>query len=247
MTRTRVRALGALLGVAVLLGGCATKRDIRTLRDQMQNMQDRQDEVLRDIQRQNMQLLDSIRATMSLTQDVRGATTGQLRQFEQNVNQLGNLVSQVMGTLTRIEQRLTALEQRPVGATVSGGGTADEYYGAGIESMNAGRPSVARPAFEALVAEFPNHERAPDAQYQIAESFYLEKEYDKAYAELEKIVQRWSELPKAREALMRAGAIAEEQKDVPKARGFYQRVVDRYRDSDEGRLAARKLTQLPRR
>src|SRR5919106_6170844 len=115
MTRPRVPIQFAAAVAAALLSSCATKRDVRTIQDDIQLMQTRQAELLRDLQQQNRLLLDSIRHTMTLTQDVRGATAGQLREFEQNVNQLGNLVSQVMGTLTRIEQRLTALEQRSTG------------------------------------------------------------------------------------------------------------------------------------
>jgi outer membrane murein-binding lipoprotein Lpp len=88
----RLRTLAVLVGAVLLLGGCATKRDVRTIQQQIQQMQDRQAELLRDIQQQNRLMLDSIRATMTMTQDVRGSTTGQLRQFEQSVTQLGNLV-----------------------------------------------------------------------------------------------------------------------------------------------------------
>lgn len=249
MRRLRVRAFGALLGAAVLLGGCATKRDVRTLAEQMQTMQARQDEVMRDIQRQNRELLDSIRATMSLTQDVRGATAAQLREFERNVNQLGTLVSQVMGTLTRIEARLTTLEQRGVSASAgsSGGGNPEEYFEDGMQSMSNRRFGSARAAFEPLVSEFPTHEKAPDAQYQIGESYALEKDYDSAYRELEKVAERWPDSPRARAALFRAGAVAEEQKDIPKARAYYTQVRDKYRNTDEARAAERKLSSLPRR
>jgi tol-pal system protein YbgF len=251
MTRLRVRALGALLGAAALLSGCATKRDVRTIQQDIQLMQQRQDELLRDLQRQNRLLLDSIRHTMTLTQDVRGATAGQLREFEQNVNQLGNLVSQVMGTLTRIEQRLTALEQRSAAAAPAGvspgGGSADEYYESAMQRMGSQSWGTARALFEQLVAEFPTHEQAPNAQYHIGETYYQEKAYADAYRELEKVAQQWPTAPRAAAALFRAGAIAEEQKDIPRARQYYTQVRDRYSGTDEARQAQRKLQTLPRR
>jgi tol-pal system protein YbgF len=251
MIRLRVHALAALMGAAVLLSGCATKRDVRTIQDDIQLMQMRQAELLRDLQQQNRLLLDSIRHTMTLTQDVRGATASQLRQFEQNVDQLGNLVSQVMGTLTRIEQRLAALEQRAAapapGAVTTGGGTADEYYEAAMQRMTSQSWGSARALFEQLVTEFPAHEQAPNAQYHIGETYYQEKAYDDAYRELEKVAQQWPTAPRAREALMRAGEIAEEQKDNARARQFYTQVRDRFSGTEEARLAQRKLQALPRR
>lgn len=251
MIRLRARMLPALLGAVALLGGCATKRDVRTIQQDIQLMQQRQDELLRDLQRQNRLLLDSIRHTMTLTQDVRGATAGQLRQFEQNVDQLGNLVGQVMGTLTRIEQRLAALEQRsPSSAPATpptGGGTADEYYEAAMQRMTNQSWGSARALFEQLVTEFPTHERAPNAQYHIGETYYQEKAYADAYRELEKVAQQWPTAPRASEALLRAGAIAEEQKDIPRARQYYTQVRDRYSGTDEARQAQQKLQALPRR
>ena len=250
MTRMRCRAL-AMVGAAALLGGCATKRDVRTIQDDIQLMQQRQAELLRDLQQQNRLLLDSIRHTMTLTQDVRGATAGQLRQFEQNVDQLGNLVGQVMGTLTRIEQRLAALEQRPAStaapAASAGGGTAEEYYEAAMQRMSSQSWGSARALFEQLVAEFPNHEQAPNAQYHIGETYYQEKAYADAYRELEKVAQQWPTAPRASEALLRAAAIAEEQKDIARARRYYTQVRDRFSGTDEARQAQRKLQTLPRR
>jgi tol-pal system protein YbgF len=250
MIRQRGRPLVALLGATALMG-CATKRDVRTIQQDIQLMQQRQDELLRDLQRQNRQLLDSIRHTMTLTQDVRGATAGQLREFEQNVDQLGNLVSQVMGTLTRIEQRLTGLEERSAGGgaggVAAGGGTADEYYESAMQKMSSQSWGSARALFEQLVAEFPNHEQAPNAQYNIGETYYQEKAYADAYRELEKVAQRWPTAPRASAALARAAAIAEEQRDIPRARQYYTQVRDRYPGTDEARQAARKLQTLPRR
>jgi TolA-binding protein len=252
MTATTSRAAGravlALLA-ALTLGGCATKKDVRTLQAQLLEMQRRQDESVMELQRQNRLLLDSVRATTTVTQDTRGIMANQLRQFEDNVRQLGQLVGEVMGTLNRIDQRLTLLEQRPAatpGGAASGGGSADQYYQRGMASLQSS-PALARAAFEQLVLEFPQHERAPEAQLQIGETYYLEKDFQDAYAELEKVAERWPDSAAARRALVRAAAIAEEQRDIPRARRYYTRVRDSYRGTDEAALATRKLQQLPAR
>jgi tol-pal system protein YbgF len=241
-------ALPALAVVA--LSACATKGDIRNLQTDMIRMQHHQDSVLVEIQRQNRLLLDSIRQTMALTVDARGTTANQLRQFEQNLTRFGELVSQIMGTLNRIEQRLTALEQRPGGSAAvsrSGGGSATEYYDTGIQMMAANSFATARMAFQQLVQEFPEHERAPDAQFQIGETFYREQQWDDAYAALEAVAENWPQAPRARAALFRAGAIAEERREVPRARGYYNRIVQGYAGTDEARQAQARLRALPAR
>jgi tol-pal system protein YbgF len=235
----------------LVLGGCATKGDVRSLRTEMYSMRQHQDSVLIEIQRQNRLLLDSIRATMALTVDARGTSANQLRQFDQNVTQMGQLVGQVMGTLTRIEQRLAALEQRPVSAApqgpTSGGMAPEEYYQAGMQKMTEGSFSTARLAFEQLVAEFPDHARAPDAQFQIGESFYRDEAYDEAYEAFERVADEWENAPRAAGALFRAGAIAEEQGSIQRARRYFNQVRDRYPDTEEARQAQAKLRSLPDR
>jgi tol-pal system protein YbgF len=235
----------------LVLGGCATKGDMRSLRNDMAWMRQHQDSVLSEIQRQNRLLLDSVRTTMALTVDARGTTANQLRQFDQNVTQMGQLVGQVMGTLNRIEQRLNALEQRtltaPTQGPTSGGMSAEQYYEAGMQKMNEGSFSTARLAFEQLVAEYPDHVRAPDAQFQIGESFYRDEAYDDAYDALERVAEEWADAPRAAAALFRAGAIAEEQRAFRRARQYYTQVRERYPDSEEARQAQAKLRSLPDR
>lgn len=235
----------------LVLGGCATKGDVRELRNEMYWMRQHQDSVLMEIQRQNRLLLDSISTTMALTVDARGTTANALRQFDQNVTQMGQLVGQVMGTLNRIEQRLAALEQRSVSSSApgptSGGMSAEQYYAAGMEKMNEGSFSTARLAFEQLIAEFPDHARAPDAQFQIGESYYRDEAWDEAYEALERVADEWESAPRAAAALFRAGAIAEERRSFDRARQYYTQVRERYPESAEARQAQTRLRSLPDR
>jgi tol-pal system protein YbgF len=156
-------------------------------------------------------------------------------------------VSQIMGGLNRIEQRLTDLERRPPGAPMSAGGTAEEYYTTGMHMMSQQAYATARMAFEQLVGEFPQHERAPDAQFQLGQALYHEQQFDQAFAALEAVAANWPDAPRAAGALFRAGAIAEERREFPKARGYYERVRQSYPGTEEARQAQQKLQSLPRR
>jgi tol-pal system protein YbgF len=252
---TKIMRVGSALLVVLASGGCAMKSDVRMLQQDMLRMQAHQDSVLLELQRQNRLLLDSVRTTISLTQDARGTTGNQLRQFDQSLARFGELVGQVMGSLNRIEQRLTMLEARPAAAaggtgsdpaSASAGGTAEEYYGTGMEMMSQASYATARMAFQQLVQEFPQHERAPDAQFQIGQAFYHEGLFQEAYAALELVPAQWPQSARAPAALFRAGAIAEERRGFVKARGYYDRIVKEYARSDEARQAQQKLRTLPR-
>jgi tol-pal system protein YbgF len=243
--------LGLLVVAAALSTGCATKSDMRNLHTELRTLQLRQDSVLMEIQRQNRLLLDSVRTTMALTVDARGTTANQLRQYDQNLASLRELVGQAIGALNRIEQRMTALEQRPVSAPgggaanpASAGGNVDEYYNTGIQMMTSGSYATARMAFQQVIEEFPQHERAADAQFQIGQAFYHEGQFQEAYAALELVPTQWPQSARAPAALFRAGAIAEERRGLVKARGYYQRIVQEYPRSEEARQAQQKLRTL---
>ncbi|HSJ09366.1 MAG TPA: tol-pal system protein YbgF [Longimicrobiales bacterium] len=246
----RISRAVAVAAITVLTGsGCvATKGDMRALRQDMAAMEERQEEAIRELQRQNRLLLDSIRTTMAMTVDARGSTTNQLRQFDQNVARNNELLGQIMGSLTRLEQRLTALEQRPVSVTTgtSGGGTAEQYYAMGVQKVQEKAFSTARAAFEQLVTEFPQDARAPDAQFQIGETYVAEESLPEAFAAFEQVADRWRESPRAPAALFRAGVIAQDSRDNARARRYYTQVRERYPGTDEARQAQTRLQRLPR-
>ena len=150
--RRRALLAVALVGGLVPLTGCATKRDVRTLQQEIAVMRMQQDSMLRSIQRQNEQLLDSLRTAMSITQDVRGQTSHRFQQLEQTLAQTQALVGQVMQVSQELMNRLSAMPAQSATPAqpggVSGGGTAEEYYQLGLEKMGERSYTAARTAFQ---------------------------------------------------------------------------------------------------
>ena len=246
-----VRNTGLMATVALSLAvgsGCvATKGDMRSLQQELAVMQERQEEALRDLERQNRLLLDSIRTTMALTVDARGSTTNQLRQFNETVGRTNELLAQIMSAQTRSEQRVSALEQRPVSAApAGGGGDAEQYYTLGVQKLQERAYSTARSAFETLITEYPDHPRAADAQYQIGETYVAEEEWSDAYTAFEQVAERWRTSARAPAALFRAGVVAQDRRDNARARRYFNAVREGYPDTDEARQAQSRLTRLPR-
>ena len=249
---TRMLRPAPLLLALLLLGACATKKDVRMLSTEVNAMRMHQDSVLLNIQRQNRLLLDSIRAAMQISLNTGGTTASRLREFDQTVDRLTQLMAQVTTGLSRIdqrlsamEQRLTTLEQRPNQTQTPGGPSAEQLMTTGMDKKSEQSWSAARLAFETLIQQYPQDERAPAAQYQIGETYVEERAYADAYRAFEAVAERWPDAPRARAALLRAGVVAQEQqRDRAKARGYYQRVVRDYANTDEAREANRRLQQI---
>ncbi|MEJ2184901.1 MAG: tetratricopeptide repeat protein [Gemmatimonadota bacterium] len=255
----------ALAALSILsTSACATKRDVRDLRvelrDQMAMMRTQQDSILRVLQEQQQAILDSLVQTTNALSQVRGQLSHELLQLQQQLEQVQALTGQVQAQLNQmqrnVDQRMGPGQSQgssgPVQAqgssgtpaTVQGAGAdAQQYYDIGIEQRNRGNLDTARRAFQTVVDSFPKDPLAPEAQRQIAETYYLQEKYDDALKALDTVVQRWGDSAQAAEALYRAGMIAKEQGNNQRAREYFRKLVAAYPQSDAAGLARKELGQ----
>jgi tol-pal system protein YbgF len=209
------------------------------------------------MQRQNREILDSLHMNSELMVRVRGDLGHRLLELEQQLVQIQELTGQSQARIQqlkeqlelRAEQQAAALAAGPVADPAASGTTgastsAEELYKAGREQLQRGAAGTARQAFEQLLRDYPTDERAPDAQFSLAETFVIEKQHDRALEEFDRVVELFPSSTQAPTALYRAGVIAQERGNVQKARTYYQRVSARYPRSDEARLASDKLRRL---
>jgi len=252
----RCARLGAVALVALVGTACATKRDIRDLRDQLAAMQARQDSLYRVLAQQNRALMDSVRETHEMVLRVRGDLGNQLVHVEQQLIQIQELTGQSQQQLAILRQQVSSRGEYfatpPEGQGTDSGASAqagsgtdpEELYRLGMGQLQRGNARTARQAFETIVKDHATHERAPDAQLQVAETYYQERNYDAALKALDRVVEMFPSSPAARRAVYRAGVIAEEQGNIPKARSYFQRVESGWPGSEEAELAREKLRRM---
>lgn len=251
--RRRARPILAVLA-AFALGGCATKQDIRDLRAEMESLRARQDSVLVALTRQNRAILDSLTAGTELVLGVRGDLSQQLVQMEQQLIQIQELTGQSQRRLSELrsefQERVEMAARRPdttdAAPAVEGAdsGAVAQLYRIGQDQLRRGLPGTARTAFVRIVQQNPDHRLAPDAQFQIAETYALEQQHDRALRELERVVELFPGSDRAPHALYRAGVISQDRGNIEAAREYFQKVVDGYPDSDVARVARNRLTEL---
>lgn len=255
-TRSLLRR-AAPLTLALVVTGCATKRDIRDMREDLA----RQDSTLRQLQAQNRQIIDTLTVTTERLLDVRGEMANQLNQVREQLVQVSELTSQVQIRLNQLDQQLTravrevgeaGLAPGP-GATGDPGGVdgdtfsmAGQFYEIGLEQMNRGNAGTARRAFETVIDSFPADPRAADAQRQIAETYAMDGSWDEALRSFDRVVERYPDSESAPRALYRAGVISQERGNLERARQYFERVISGYPGSDARRLAEEALGRLNR-
>jgi tol-pal system protein YbgF len=244
-----------LLAALVPIAGCATKRDVRDLEEQIAQMRARQDSLLRVIEQQDRAVLDSVGALRDAVISVRGDIGNELAQMEQQHVQIMELTGESQRALTQVRQSIAsraAQLQQPEdttggAATTSANGDSSQVaqlYQIGMDNLGRGATSTARQAFQQIVRDHQDSPLAPDAQFALAETYYRDKQYDQAMRELERVVEMFPGSARAPAALYRAGVIAEEQGNVSKAREYFRRVIAGYPKSDEAKRASEELRRL---
>ena len=115
---------------------------------------------------------------------------------------------------------------------------------AALALLKGGKLKDARRKFQELLRRFPTSQLADDAQYWIGETYYLEKRYDKAILEYDKVVINYAKGDKVPGALLKQGFAFLALGDKASAKQLLNQLVGEYPDSDEAKTARSRLLNL---
>ena len=265
------RRIGALV-LAVVLGACATKRDMLDLQTEIRETDARQqariDALTSAVQQGNRQALDSVAAASELVFDVRGDLVNAIRDIERSLMVTREVVGENQSSLATVLARLEELgrdvqalsravdrlQQDSVVAGAEGGepapdaaaGSPDQEFAAIERAFERGSFSVARMQFERFVTEYPDSELAPAAHLYLGELFAVEQRFQEAIDTYLQIPQLDADADEAPQALYRAAVLLlDELEDTDRARALLETVVESYPDHSVAELARAKLAEIP--
>jgi tol-pal system protein YbgF len=242
-----MRRLLALAVVLATTAGCATKRDLRDLRDEMNSMRVAQETLLRDIQRQNSVILDSMS-----TQDVRlrGDLTNQLLQMDRQLVQIQELTGQGQQQLSQLREAVRQREEAFRSGDMPGGeaggavGEPDELFSTASAALQRGSLSTARAGFQEFVRSFPQHPRAAEAQLGIGETYEQADDPAQALQAYSRVLELYPNSTRAPTALFRAAMIEVGRDNRDAARTMLNQIRAAYPRSPEAAEAQRELQRL---
>jgi len=254
-----VRVASLAPALAVALSACALKGDVRRVETQVATLrlQAARADSARAVALQR--LLTEVQALQQVVLDSLGAQQRRLTlsqgELREDVSDLQRQLVQIQELLGQSQQRITELrgqiEQRRSQATAPGGADsaggapgepgAEQLYDLAVRQLRAGSPQTARQALQKLLSDYPQHDRVPDALFQLGES-WIGTSPDSAAQAYERIVKQYPGSPRAPAALYKLGLMAEQRGDQRAARLYYNRVVAGYPRSEEAALARAKLS-----
>jgi len=124
------------------------------------------------------------------------------------------------------------------------GGSDRQNYEAAFELLKQQRYPAAAAAFGQFLASFPDSQLADNAQYWLAESYYVTGQYEEALRQFQLVLSGYPRSLKIPDALLKIGYSNYELKRWPDARSALERVRDDYPDSTTARLAEQRLQRL---
>lgn len=249
----RVLVTVAAVGV---LGGCATKGDIRNLQNEVRDLAARQDSLLAQLRLETRSTQDTLRETSDQLFNFRGDIARQTRDILQILQRLEALTGENQRSLVQVRDQLANLRRAPVtspmGADPSGGtpgmgtasGDAQQIYNAAMSQFNRGSLSTARIAFEQFLRDHPNHELAPDAHFRLADIMVQENRVEEALEAFLEIQSQFPTAPRVPDALYRAALLQIELERMDDAEATLERIVNTYPDAGAARLARDKLAEI---
>jgi tol-pal system protein YbgF len=171
-------------------------------------------------------------------------------QFRQKQNLMAEDLAKTQKRLGLVEQYLN-MEKGAAKATIVPKGSppaktdnAAAVYQAAKKAFDDGNLDQARNGFGAVVKNFPKSGQADNAQFWLGEIYYREKWYEKAILEYQKVIENYPKGNKLPAALLKQGLAFSKIGDKANAKLILKEQLDKYPQSNEGRIAAQKIKEL---
>ena len=110
--------------------------------------------------------------------------------------------------------------------------------------MQARKYEEAGKAFTEFLTGFPQSPLADNAQYWLAETYYVRGHYQAALPQFQKVIDVYPQSAKLPDALLKIGYCQDELGNKAEARAALQQVSRKYPDTTAARLATQRLERL---
>lgn len=157
-----------------------------------------------------------------------------------------------------LDERIRAIEESAHGEKVSvldggtlapgqlpvPGGTDRNNYQAAFELLKEQRYELAAMAFKQFLVSFPDSQLADNAQYWLAESYYVTNKFSEALKQFSVVISQFPQSRKVPDALLKMGYCSYELEKWNDARTALTRVQSEFAETTAARLAEQRLLRM---
>lgn len=184
---------------------------------------------------------DELRGRVETLENDAGLTAARQRQLYAD---LDSRIQALEEQLRNLSSGATASVGDSGGQLPVPGGSDRENYQAAFELLKQQRYKAAATSFRQFLLTFPDSELADNAQYWLAESYYVTQQFAEALAAFELVINDFPRSRKAPDALLKIGYCNYELKRFDAARQSLRQVAGDYPDTTAARLAGQRLQRM---
>jgi tol-pal system protein YbgF len=170
--------------------------------------------------------------TADRQRDIYTDLDGRIQDMERNLSQAVSAVSVLDGG-----------QLAPGELPVPGGSDQDNYQAA-FELLKEQRYEPAAMAFGQFLVSYPDSQMADNAQYWLAESYYVTGRFDEALEQFSVVINEYPQSRKVPDALLKMGYCSYELGRWDDARSALSKVQADYSDTTAARLAEQRLKRM---
>ncbi len=247
-----LRVVAVLAGAVALLAltGCASRGSVRQLESEVAALKDQVGELRKAQEASTRELartvgeLKALDSQLSKTAQGENAAEQQVARVEARLAETEEAVRGLRASLDGLSRELVRQVTAPTRETPAEperpgprSGPAEQLYAAALASFRAREHGQAVLEFTDFIARYPRHPLVPNAQFWIAEAYYLQRDYRQALAEYEKVTAMNGKAGKAPDALLKIGLCFRALNEPNRAREIWQQLLQAYPDSEAARQA----------
>ncbi|MFO7750359.1 MAG: tol-pal system protein YbgF [Desulfobacteraceae bacterium] len=116
-----------------------------------------------------------------------------------------------------------------------------ELYKHAKSLLDQGKTEQAREEFERFLSLFPDSEKADNARFWMAESYYRDKWYEKAILEYQTVIETYPQGNKLPAALLKQGYAFEKLGETANSRLILKELIKKFPDTREAKIAQKKI------
>jgi tol-pal system protein YbgF len=132
----------------------------------------------------------------------------------------------------------------PAAAGPKPGVSDKQAYQTAFDLLQARKYDEAAKAFTQFLSGYASSPLADNAQYWLAQSHYVQRQFNVALPEFQKVVDKYAQSSKLPDALLKVGMCQSELGNKTAARSALQQVMKQFPDTTAARLATQQLEKL---
>ncbi|MEM4409459.1 MAG: tol-pal system protein YbgF [Candidatus Caldarchaeum sp.] len=238
---------GFVVSSAVLMllshafSGCvATTEDVRGAYVRQARIEERVDQIAREVERLKAELGEARAASLSEAEIKR--LQDKIARLEQAYRDMNSRVSQLEQTGVSGATMPGTMPSEPSGPAVpqAPSRSFDDAY----KAFSRGSYSESRALFKEFIEKNPGSPQVADSSFWIAESYFREGRYEEAILEFQKFIDTYPKDQRVPLAYLKQGLSLININRKEEAKIFLQTLIDRYPRSEEAGIAKEKLREL---